>query len=552
MVFKKEWKILLLLAIILIAVRAPFLEVPFERDEGEYASLAWQMEQGVMPYRDIITYISPGIFFLYRIAFFLFDYSVRGIRLFTLVYLLITLGLFYYFARMLLSREAALLAGVIFIFLTTDPSILANMSQREIFAVGPLLMSFIVLQKDLARPKWYYALGNGFTMAMAFMIKPTAVFHLFFIFGVCCWYYIRHGEHTLFWQRIVLLISGLALGICPFIVYFGIHKSLPDFFYWTFVFPKVQSKAIGVFYPTFNHVLSTLSWKLGYTFKSIFFSQFPYGFLVLAALLITLFKRKKETALCSLWFLSLLLSTAAGLHFRPQYFQLIIVPQSFLAAWTMHYICQALAKKTRSVRAAYIMSSVLALFPFITMMVRYYFIGGDMISKKLYGPQLFTIAMPIAQHVAKHTAPSDKIYILGSEPEIYFYSQRGLASNHITAYTLTYAYGDPIARQKDVVQTLTKNPPSYIILVTQECSLYDFPAVHKNNIIFMDIFDLIKLKYILDGFGYINMQKQCLVLGQKTIARRLSEDKTLDEQLDYIYKIFNNCNPAVLLFRRAK
>ncbi|MBM4047935.1 MAG: hypothetical protein FJ279_22775, partial [Planctomycetes bacterium] len=37
-----------------LAIRAPFFRVPLERDEGEYAYIAWLMDQGGLPYRDAV------------------------------------------------------------------------------------------------------------------------------------------------------------------------------------------------------------------------------------------------------------------------------------------------------------------------------------------------------------------------------------------------------------------------------------------------------------------------------------------------------------------
>ena len=40
------------LILITAAVRIPLLRVPFERDEGEYAYIAWRLGHNELPYRD--------------------------------------------------------------------------------------------------------------------------------------------------------------------------------------------------------------------------------------------------------------------------------------------------------------------------------------------------------------------------------------------------------------------------------------------------------------------------------------------------------------------
>jgi hypothetical protein len=547
---KKEWLILLLLAMTLILVRAPFLNVPLERDEGEYASFAWQMERGVMPYRDVITYISPGVFFLYHTASELFGYTIKGIRSFTVLYLLLTLGLFYYLARKLLGWQWAWLAGVIFIFLSTNPGTLSNMSQREIFALLPLMISFILLQKDLSGNRWYFAAGNGLVITLVCMIKPTAMVQLLFVLAVWTWRYVQNKDHKLFWQKILWLAAGLALGLSLFILYFSIQQALPDFLYWNFIFPRIQSQAIAAFYPTINHILYSLIFQVKYIYQNVFISQFPLGIVLLISLIITVYKRQKALALYWLWFLFLLLSTAAGWHFRRQYFQLLIVPQALLTAWGIQYLYRLLAGKNRlASNSCKVLAAVLILYPFATMAKQYYFLSPNMISRKLYGPQMFSIALPIGDYLASQTAPSDKIYILGSEPEIYFYSQRFLVGRHITAYTLTYAYGDPVARQREVALALKQELPRYILKINQESSLYDYPAVHKENVIFNEVYDLVQAKYILAGFGFISYDKELLVFGRQQVETYLPSARTLSEELDILYKSFGNYYPAVLIFQ---
>jgi len=548
---KKDIGVWLVLAALLVLMRWPFLGVPLERDEGEYAYCAWQMQQGGMPYRDIVTSVSPGVFFLYRGAFFVFERTVKGIRLFTLWYLLLSLGVFCYLAKQLLGGKSVWLAGIIFIFLTTDPSILANMSQREIFVLLPLMLSFLLLQKDLTGQRWYLAAGNGLAIGLAFMIKPTAVFHLFFVLAVWAWYYFRSKDHRLFWSRMLWLAAGLVLGLVPFILYFNSQKSLPEFWYWNFVFPKVLNQSLAASSYNLNYLLGALSYNCRYTFKEILDSQFSLVFLLLAALIITLFKRRKELSWYWLWFFFLLLSTATGWHFRSQYFQLLIPAQALLTAWGVQYMYRSLLNRNHWLRSGYCaLAALLVFFPLGSLVKQYHFISPDMISLKLYGGQIFPMAKTIGRYVAGHTEPTDKIYILGSEQEIYFYSQRACLNAYITAYSLTYAYGDPIARQKEVFQTLKKNLPPYLIKVNMSSSLYDYPAVSKDNPIFNEVFDLVDRHYVLDGFGYLSNKKGIMVLGRRDVENFTRGSKSLRAELQQLFNTFDGYYPAVLIFRR--
>ena len=62
--------ILLTAALILIVVglRVPLLPIPLERDEGEYAYIAWRLGHNELPYRDWVDQKPPAVFYVYRFA----------------------------------------------------------------------------------------------------------------------------------------------------------------------------------------------------------------------------------------------------------------------------------------------------------------------------------------------------------------------------------------------------------------------------------------------------------------------------------------------------
>ena len=61
----------LLLVILVSLLRLPLLDLPLERDEGEYAYIAWRMSLGEVPYRDWFDQKPPGVFAIYFLARFL-------------------------------------------------------------------------------------------------------------------------------------------------------------------------------------------------------------------------------------------------------------------------------------------------------------------------------------------------------------------------------------------------------------------------------------------------------------------------------------------------
>ena len=52
------------LVLIVAAIRLPLLAIPLERDEGEYAYIAWRLGYNELPYRDWVDQKPPGVFYV--------------------------------------------------------------------------------------------------------------------------------------------------------------------------------------------------------------------------------------------------------------------------------------------------------------------------------------------------------------------------------------------------------------------------------------------------------------------------------------------------------
>jgi len=65
---RTEVVLALSIGLLVIAIRAPLMDLPLERDEGGYAYIAWRMTLGETPYLDWFDQKPPGIFAAYRVA----------------------------------------------------------------------------------------------------------------------------------------------------------------------------------------------------------------------------------------------------------------------------------------------------------------------------------------------------------------------------------------------------------------------------------------------------------------------------------------------------
>jgi hypothetical protein len=67
--------------------------------------------------------------------------------------------------------------------------------------------------------------------------------------------------------------------------------------------------------------------------------------------------------------------------------------------------------------------------------------------------------------VASHTSPDDRIAVLGSEPQIYFYAHRKSATGYIYTYPLIEEQPYAARMQDEMMREITALHPAFIIYV---------------------------------------------------------------------------------------
>src|SRR3954466_11991408 len=77
-------------------LRLPLINIPLERDEGEYAYIAWRLDYGEVPYRDWVDQKPPGIFCVYRAALALPLPPITAIHLVALVWSAASAGVLFF------------------------------------------------------------------------------------------------------------------------------------------------------------------------------------------------------------------------------------------------------------------------------------------------------------------------------------------------------------------------------------------------------------------------------------------------------------------------
>src|SRR6185369_16714800 len=87
------------------------------------------------------------------------------------------------------------------------------------------------------------------------------------------------------------------------------------------------------------------------------------------------------------------------------------------------------------------------------------------ISHTVYAGNLFPETIKVAEYVRDHTDLSDTIAVLGSEPQIYFYSHRHSATGYIYTYGLMEPQKYAQQMQQEMIREIEGTSPKYLVSV---------------------------------------------------------------------------------------
>jgi hypothetical protein len=167
------------------------------------------------------------------------------------------------------------------------------------------------------------------------------------------------------------------------------------------------------------------------------------------------------------------LAICPGLYFREHYFVLLLPAAALLAAVAVDGLRRALAG-TRAAKGAGAIAAAAFLAVFLASlgMQADYLLRATprQVCRMTYGFNLFPEAQEVARHIAAHSVPGDRIAVLGSEPEIFFYAKRLSATGHIYMYGLMEP--QPYARtmQWQAIREIEQSAPAWLVFVNSPYS----------------------------------------------------------------------------------
>ena len=263
-----------------------------------------------------------------------------------------------------------------------------------------------------------------------------------------------------------IVLSGL-------ILYFA--GAFSEYWFWCFVYTS-----------TFG---SGITWSEA---PANFMEAFPSvltGFVLLwilaaVGLGLTIFwSRIKQHRFFVLSFFALsFISVCPGFYFRQHYFILLLPAVALLIAIALQYAHELFSKRLAHSNANLAVVALFAVtvgFSIVRHKPYFFTESTESISRMLYGPNPFPEDVVIGKVLESRTKPDDKVVVLGSEPQIYFYSNRRAGSGHVFTYWLVEPNAFAKTMQEQMIAEIEASKPKYLIFVNVGMSWAIWPQSEK-------------------------------------------------------------------------
>ena len=454
-----------LLGIVIIAVsviRWRFIPIPLERDEGEYAYFGQLILNGIAPYKEAYNMKLPGIYYMYAFIMAIFGESHKGIHTGLLVMNAATMLLFFQAFKKFFNPMTGLLTAGFYGLMAMSYHVYGSAAHATHFAVFFIAVALFFLARYEEKKSILYAALTGAALGMAFLMKQQAVY--FILFGGLVFVFFRFLEKTRDIRKAVIHTLSFSTAVfLPYLLVVLIMYSTGTFDrFWFWTVQYASQYATGV------------TWELGKKYLSQNFPLFYpenlwISILAMAGVLALLFTKYslKQKVLAVAFTVFGILATTPGLYFRQHYFIVLLPAVALLAGITLDAAGRMLAdaSKAKMIRWA---------LPFLVMVLLFgKAISGDKeyyapknpvaLCKAMYGGNPFVESVEIAKYIKANSSETDRIAVLGSEPQIEFYADRKSATGHIYMYGLMEIHEYNLKMQEEVISEIEKNKPLYIV-----------------------------------------------------------------------------------------
>jgi hypothetical protein len=455
------WLMVVIIIAVVAAVRFRLINVPLERDEGEYAYAGQLMLQGVPPYLLAYNMKMPGVYAAYALILAAFGQTCAAIHLGLLLVNAATTLLIFLLAKYLIDSWAGVCAAAAFAVMSMGAPVQGLSANAEhfvvLFAVAGLLLLLYALDRDnlvvLAAASVLLGIGVVMKQHGAAFVALAALYLLF----------VQLRRKPIQFRPLLIRVAIFAAGVmapialtCLILWRAGVFDK---FWFWTFAYALEYASIVSL-----RQGLVILESRFIY----IAIWAIPV-WILFAAGVAALFKNRQ---VCSRRFFVVaflvfsFLAICPGFYFRPHYFVLLLPAVALLSGLGLFGIRQALQHRVSAiandlVAVCLIIAALLYTFYF----QKGYLLQPDVaaVSRMTYPEDHFPAYLKIAQYLKDKSSPDDEIGVFGSEPQVFFYTDRRSATSYIYVYPLMEPQPYALQMQQEMIQQIEAAKPRFLL-----------------------------------------------------------------------------------------
>jgi len=454
---------LLLILAVVTAIRIRLLDMPLERDEGEYAYAGQLLLQGVSPYQAAynVTLKFPGTCAAYALIMAVFGQTAAALHAGVILVNLASAMLVFVLARRIYGDAAGVVAAGTYVLLSIVPDIFGLAAHATHFVMLLALAGVVLLQYPDDRTSAARIFSAGLLIGLAVLMKQTGAAFGLFAAGWILWCGLLGGQRR--WRRLAARLGWLALGgVLPFILMcfiIALAGDVHQFWLWTFQYAREHASVI-----TFAQGIKTLVSVVVPLFKA---APGLWGLAVLGLILLFCEPSLQRGRAFVAGF-AIFSCVAVWPGWRGHYFIQLLPAAGLLAAAAFHGASGILARRTFALPLATLPSLVFAVAA-VSVLIQgsdiFFLLSPAQASRVIYGTNPFPESVEIGRYLASHSAPGARIVVLGSEPQIYFYSRRRSATGYICTYPLMEPQSHAVEMQKEMIREIERADPDYVVFV---------------------------------------------------------------------------------------
>ncbi len=453
----RPWMLVALAMALTAAVRVRLLEIPLERDEGEFAYVGQLMLHGIPPYLIAFNMKFPGTYAAYAAIMAVFGQTTTGIHVGLLLVNAATIVLVYLLGKRLLSAAAGVAACAAYAVLSLSPGVYGMQAHATHFVVLAAVGGTLLLVRACDRREFSVLFWSGTLYGVAILMKQHGALFTVFAAVYLGWDHFtgRDEARAPLFKKLGIFALGFAAPLEATALALWWDGVFGRFWFWTVAYARQYatelkvSDGIGMFLITFPRVTG---------------ANLAIWIMALAGLVLLWIRKgsRPRAAVLTSFLICSFLAVCPGFYFREHYFVLMLPAVALLAGAAMHCLSEILP---RGALAAGGLFGAALLVPLVQQQEVLFQLSPLDCSRSMYGANPFAEAIQIADYIRANSEKDARIAVLGSEPEIPFYANRLAATGYLYVYPLMEDQPYALTMQDEFIQQVESARPEYVVFV---------------------------------------------------------------------------------------